>query len=119
MPVDCLHRGPGPARAIPSRTSAHTALHPLSCGHRNCPTGQHHTTTEWLDRQRLKLLPVQYFLVTFTLPEHLRALAWNHQRLAYNALFQAASETLFQFARNHCHLGPQIGFTAVLHTHNR
>ena len=46
-----------------------------SCGNRSCPQCQNHTTTQWLDRQREKLLPVDYFMVTFTLPAELRPLA--------------------------------------------
>lgn len=36
-----------------------------SCGHRFCPRCQNHDTTVWLERQRKKLLPVDYFMVTF------------------------------------------------------
>ena len=37
-----------------------TRITPRSCGHRSCPLCQNHTTTEWLERQREKLLPVDY-----------------------------------------------------------
>jgi hypothetical protein len=73
----------------------------------------------WLERQRDKRLPVDYFLVTFTLPAQLRYLAFTHQRLVFSALFSAATQTLFTFADNAKHLGADIGMTAVLHTHNR
>ena len=43
-------------------------LNPRSCGHRSCPQCQNHEATQWLERQREKLLPVEYFMVTFTLP---------------------------------------------------
>jgi len=36
-----------------------------SCGHRSCNQCQNHCTTQWLDRQKAKLLPVAYFMVTF------------------------------------------------------
>ena len=39
-----------------------------SCGNRCCPQCQHHTATQWLQRQQAKLLPVDYFMATFTLP---------------------------------------------------
>ncbi len=39
--------------------------YPLSCGHRSCPKCQNHEASLWLDRQSKKLLPVEYFLVTF------------------------------------------------------
>jgi len=62
---------------------------------------------------------VDYFLVTFTLPNELRSLAWSHQRLVYDILFAAASETLKAFGLNPKHLGANIGMTALLHTHSR
>jgi predicted RNA-binding Zn-ribbon protein involved in translation (DUF1610 family) len=93
--------------------------HPHSCGHRSCPQCQNHEATQWLERQREKLLPVDYFLVTFTLPAELRPLAWSHQRAVYAAMFAAASETLKAFGLNPKHLGADIGMTAVLQTNSR
>ena len=98
---------------------AETQSHPHSCGHRSCPKCQHHETSLWLDRQRTKLLPVEYFMVTFTLPRGLRSLAWHHQTVIYNGLFAAAPSTLKDFGLNPKHLGADIGMTAVLHTHSR
>ena len=93
--------------------------YPRSCGHRSCPRCQNHEASLWLDRQRDKLLPVEYFMVTFTLPYELRALAWRHQTGIYNILFAAASSTLKDFGLNPKQLGADIGLTAVLHTHTR
>lgn len=90
---------------------------PRSCGHRNCPACQNHTTTQWLERQREKLLPVDYFMVTFTLPAGLRPLAQAQPRAVYAALFSAASETLKGFGQRK--LMAELGQCAVLHTHNR
>jgi hypothetical protein len=90
-----------------------------SCGHRSCPRCQHHDTARWLERQTLKLLPVEYFLVTFTLPWELRALARRHQARVYGILFECAVSTLQTFAGNNRKLGARIGMTAVLHTHSR
>lgn len=97
----------------------HTTWRPRSCGHRSCPQCQNHETSLWLDRQQEKLLPVDYFLATFTLPHELRFLAWDHQTLVYNLLFACASSTLKDFGLNPKNLGADIGMTAVLHTHNR
>ena len=97
----------------------HTSWRPRSCGHRSCPQCQNHETSLWLDRQQAKLLPVEYFMATFTLPYELRFLAWNHQTLVYNLLFACASSTLKDFGVNPKNLGANIGMTAVLHTHNR
>jgi len=92
----------------------HTAR---SCGHRSCPACQNHSTSQWLDRQRRKLLPVDYFMVTFTLPAGLRAAARARPEALYSALFRAASETLKGFAERQ--LQAELGQCAVLHTHNR
>jgi len=92
---------------------------PRSGGHRSCPQCQNYDTSQWLDRQRAKLLPTEYFMVTFTLPRELRALAWCNQTLIYNSLFATASSTLKDFGLNPKYLGADIGMTAVLHTHSQ
>ena len=43
-----------------------------SCNHRMCPLCGGSDTTAWLVRQADRLLPVPYFMVTFTVPEPLR-----------------------------------------------
>ena len=90
-----------------------------SCGHRFCPACQHQANNLWLDRQRQKLLPVEYYLVTFTLPAQLRGFIWHHQRWAYQALFDAAVATLMSFGKHDKQLHAQLGLTGVLHTHSR
>jgi hypothetical protein len=97
----------------------HQQNYPLSCGHRSCPQCQHQTTSQWLARQQAKLLPVDYFMVTLTLPFELRTLAWHHQALVYPAMFRVAASLLKDFAATSPRLGTDIGFTAVLHTHSR
>jgi len=97
----------------------HTTWRPLSCGHRSCPQCQNHEASLWLDRQKAKLLPVEYFMVTFTLPYELRFLAWDNQTLLYNLLFACASSTLKDFGLNPKNLGANIAMSAILHTHNR
>jgi len=92
---------------------------PRSCGHRSCPQCQNHEASLWLDRQQAKLLPVEYFMVTFTLPRELRSLARHKQKIVYNLLFASVSGTLKDFGLNPKNLGAHIGMTAILHTHNR
>lgn len=90
---------------------------PRSCGHRSCPRCQNHSTTEWLERQRQQLLPVDYYMITFTLPDGLRGLTHREPRIVYNALFAAASNTLKGFGKHK--LKAELGQCAVLHTHSR
>ncbi|MFA5701461.1 MAG: IS91 family transposase [Desulfuromonas sp.] len=96
-----------------------TEWRPLSCGHRSCPKCQNHEASKWLDRQQAKLLPVPYFMVTFTLPYELRSLAWHFQAQIYSILFACTTSTLKDFGLNPKHLGADMGMTAVLHTQTR
>ncbi|HDM8245503.1 TPA: transposase [Vibrio campbellii] len=90
---------------------------PLSCGHRHCPQCQHRTTSDWLRRQKQKLLPVHYFMVTFTLPCQLRVLAKQQPKALYQAMFSVTANVIKSFT--HRQQNGEPGFTAVLHTHSR
>jgi hypothetical protein len=90
-----------------------------SCGHRSCPRCQHHDTSRWLDRQQQKLLPAEYFMVTFTLPFEFRMTVWHNPSAFYSILFACAISTLKDFGINDKDLGGDLGMTAVLHTHSR
>jgi hypothetical protein len=97
----------------------HAQWRPLSCGHRNCPKCQNHQASQWIDRQQVKLLPVAYFLATFTLPYQLSSLTWHYQKIVFSIFFLCVSSTLKDFGLNPKNLGAAIGMTMVLHTHSR
>jgi Putative transposase/Transposase zinc-binding domain len=104
--------------ACPSCGRTHTVGR--SCGNRHCPTCQRDKTQAWLEKQIDRLLPCPYFLVTFTLPAELRALARSHQRVVYTALFEASSEALRSLAADPKFVGTdRLGFFGVLHTWGR
>ena len=90
-----------------------------SCGNRHCPTCHGPDTERWLDRQRAQLLPCPYYLVTFTLPQSLRALAFAHQRVAYGVLMRSAAAALQRLAADPRYVGARVGCLAVLHTWTR
>lgn len=90
-----------------------------SCGHRSCNRCQNHNTTQWLERQITKLLPVDYFMVTFTLPYELRALAKANQKRMYSLLFECAVSTLQDFGVNDKAFAAELAMTVILHTHTR
>jgi len=92
---------------------------PHSCGHRACPHCQAHESQRWIDRQLKKLVPGNYFMITFTLPAEFRALAWAHQRLMYELIMQSAWETVNTFSQNDRKLRGTAGAVSVLHTHSR
>jgi hypothetical protein len=87
-----------------------------SCRNRHCPKCQSLAKERWLEARKRDLLPISYFHVVFTPPDELRPLALRNQKVVYNLLFQAASETLLQLGRDGKYLGAEIGFIALLHT---
>ncbi len=97
----------------------HGEWRPLSCWNRHCPKCQNHEASSWIDRQQSKLLPVPYFMVTFTLPCELRQLAWCNQKVVYSVLFSSIASTLKDFGLTSKHLAGDVGMTMVLHTHSR
>ena len=92
---------------------------PHSCGHRSCPHCQAHESQRWIDQQLNKLVPGNYFMVTFTLPAEFRALARHNQRVMYELIIQSAWETVNTFSRNDRKLRGTAGAVGVLHTHSR
>jgi len=92
---------------------------PHSCGHRNCPHCQNHENRQWIENQLSKRLPAQYYLITFTLPEQLRDLAWKNQTTIYSLMFACVQDVLKTFTQNDKKLGGAAGFTTILHTHSR
>jgi hypothetical protein len=146
--IDILHRFEGDflrtygASLLPSQRSALTAFKrcrtrlaaqmqvqceaclktdyvPHSCGHRSCPHCQAHESQRWIDQQQAKQLPVDYFMLTFTLPKEWRTLVWQQQKTLYDLLMKTAWDTINTFSQNDKTLQGNAGAIAVLHTHNR
>jgi hypothetical protein len=69
-----------------------------------------------LEQRQAELLPVEYFHVTFTLPDPLAQLSLHNKREMYDLLFRATAETLQTIAADPQHLGAQIGFFCILHS---
>jgi len=91
-----------------------------SCGNRHCPVCQGGKSDEWLHKQMNRALPVNYFMITFTVPQQLRRLIRSNQQVCYAALFKAASYALKQLAKDNRFVGCDIaGFTGILHTWTR
>ncbi len=93
--------------------------HYHSCRNRHCPTWQQGQAETWLAQQQELLLPVPYFLVTFTLPADLRSIARKHQGEVYALLFRSSALALQQLAADPRFLGGQIGMLGVLQTWTR
>ena len=90
-----------------------------SCKNRHCPKCQNEQANEWLKQQKDLLLPTHHFLLTFTLPAELRALARSQQKTIYNLLFRTSAAALLQLAQDPRFIGGRLGMVGVLHTWTR
>ena len=91
-----------------------------SCGTRHCPQCQQHKPQQWFPSRLQRQLPGPHFLITFTVPEPLRPFIRSHQRIAYQALFNASSLALKRLAKDERFIGTDLpGCTGVLHTWGR
>ncbi len=85
-----------------------------SCRDRHCPKCGKFKKAEWIERQKVVLLPIPYFHITFTTDHALNPLVPANQKVIYDAIFWAVSETLKEFGKKY--FGGTLGITAVLHT---
>ena len=90
-----------------------------SCRNRHCPKCQEDRAQDWLARTRARLLPCDHYLLTFTLPASLRAVAQAHPQLVYAALLREAAAAVQTLAADRAWVGGTLGILAVLHTWSR
>jgi hypothetical protein len=87
-----------------------------SCRNRHCPKCGTLAREKWILARKKQVLRIVYFHAVFTIPDMLNSLALTNQRVLYNILFRAGSETLLELGRDIKHLGAEIGVIATLHT---
>ena len=87
-----------------------------SCRNRHCSQCQNTQKLQWIEAQKQKVLPVEYFHVVFTIPDQVNTLCLAYPRQLYSILFKACWHTLDRFGWDHKYLGAQLGATMVLHT---
>lgn len=90
-----------------------------SCRNRHCPTCQEDRAQQWVQRVQARLLPCDHYLLTFTLPHQLRAVARQHPREVYAALLREAAASVQTLAADRAWVGGTVGILAVLHTWTR
>jgi hypothetical protein len=90
-----------------------------SCRNRHCPKCQNDKAQEWLEQQQNFLLPVPYFMLTFTIPAALRSIARSNQALVYDLLFRASAAATQSLAQDPRFVGGQLGLIGILHTWGR
>ena len=71
---------------------------------------------KWVDARREDVLDAPYFHVVFTVPEELNPVIYSNQKLLYDALYHASSDTLRELASDSKYLGADIGYICILHT---
>ena len=85
-----------------------------SCGDRHCPKCQAAKQAFWIDDLIKSTLPVKHFHIVFTVPHELNAVCLHNQRMYYDLLFAAVSQTLRSFG--YTHYGVESCAVCVLHT---
>jgi hypothetical protein len=88
--------------------------HYKSCKNRHCPQCGAFEKAQWLEAQKLWILPIPYYHVVFTIDHVFNPLVAFNPKLLYNLLFEVAAQVLKEFG--HKYLGGEIGFSMVLHT---
>jgi hypothetical protein len=87
-----------------------------SCGNRHCPNCGGLKKEQWVEDLTADLLPTAYYHVVFTLPHELHSIILGNRKELFKLLFDAASKTLLQFAKDPKYLGAKCSITAILHT---
>ena len=88
-----------------------------SCDDRHCPICSNRKNELFITKEKSKLLPVNYYHITFTVPHQVNDLFYHNQDLLYNILFKSAIDSLKEVLSNNKYMGAdKIGVTAILHT---
>ena len=87
-----------------------------SCRNRHCPMCQSYQKEKWIHRETENLLNCSYFHIVTTIPHELNELCLYNQKLLYNILFQATSQSIMDLTKDPKWLGAKVGITSILHT---
>jgi Putative transposase/Transposase zinc-binding domain len=87
-----------------------------SCGNRNCPQCGCNKVAQWLEKRQGEMLPVNYYMVTFTLPHEFNYQCKVNPKEMFNAFFKSSSAALKQVANYKNILNGNIGMMGTLQT---
>lgn len=87
-----------------------------SCGNRHCPNCGGLKKEQWIEDLTASLLPTGYYHVVFTLPHEFNPIIMGNRKELFKLLFDAASTTLLQLAKDDQWLGGRCSITVILHT---
>jgi hypothetical protein len=84
------------------------------CKNRHCTKCGAFEKAQWLEAQKVWLLPIHYYHVVFTIDHIFNPLVAFNQKQLFNLFIETAAQMLKEFGQKY--LGGEIGFTMVLHT---
>ena len=88
-----------------------------SCNNRSCPCCQAPLEQKWVMERNSELISgIAYYHVIFTLPRELNSLMLVNQKILYDLLFSAATQTLLTLCKDKKYMGALPGIVSVLHT---
>lgn len=87
-----------------------------SCRNRHCPMCQNYAREKWIKNESSYLLNSKYFHIITTVPYELNELFLFNQKICYDILFRATSESILELCEDPKWLGAKVGITSILHT---
>ncbi len=87
-----------------------------SCRNRHCPMCQNYAREKWIQNESSYLLDSPYFHIVTTIPSELNEIFLYNQKICYDILFKATSETILTLCNDPKWLGAKVGITSILHT---
>ena len=87
-----------------------------SCRNRHCPMCQNYAREKWIQNESSYLLDSRYFHIITTVPYELNDIFLYNQKICYNILFKATSESILELSLDPKWLGAKVGITSILHT---
>ena len=87
-----------------------------SCRNRHCPMCQAYAKEKWIQNESSYLLNSKYFHIVTTVPYELNEIFLYNQKICYNILFKATSESILELGEDPKWLGAKVGITSILHT---
>jgi len=88
-----------------------------SCNNRSCPCCQAPLEQKWVMERNSELIAgIAYYHVIFTLPKELNSLMLVNQKVLYDLLFSAATQSLLTLCKDKKYMGGVPGIVSVLHT---
>ena len=77
---------------------------------------QNYNREKWIQNESSYLLDIPYFHIVTTVPYELNEIFLYNQKICYNILFKATSESILELSEDPKWLGAKVGITSILHT---